>query len=341
MKAPPKKLYDLNKPLEQKTVIADTGDVGNRLDVFLKPLTPWRSRTRIRELFDEGRVTVNGVHRKPGYKMRNGDKVVLRFPPQDIREPVREIPLDILYEDSDLIVLNKQPGVICHPVGKVLYNTLINALHKRYRNFEDPKKDVVPRLCHRLDKQTSGVLIVTKNEDVLYDLYFQFERRQVEKEYIALVEGRIEGEEGRIDLPIGQAVGSEIRIKRGIQQEGGLPSVTDYRVVQRFAHFTEVRAIPKTGRLHQIRVHLEAIGHPVVCDKLYGRCDKLFLSDLRPLAPGEEDRCLLSRQALHCARMTIFHPGLKRPMSFEAPLTPDLRQVLKILAATGSPTSPV
>jgi len=328
VRVPRRTPYDINKPQLEKTVYADRGDAGTRLDRFVLRMAPWRSRTQVQQLLAESRVLVNGKPKKNSYRVKDGDAIVIRFPKPTSEEVPVEIPLDVLYEDDDLVVLNKQPGVTVHPVGRTRYNTIMNALHRKYRDFENPDRDIVPRLGHRLDKNTSGVLIVLKTERAARRVHRQFEDRQTQKEYVALVEGDVETAEAELDMPIGNDTLSPIRIKRCVRPDGA-PSVTKYRVERRWGPATLVHAWPKTGRLHQIRVHLAAMGHPVLCDHMYGLRTRLCVSDFCPtVAPGE-DRCLLARHALHCARMTIVHPTRNEPTTFEAPLPNDMRQTIE------------
>ena len=320
--------YDINNPPLEKTVHADRGDAGMRLDKFVRRMAPWRSRTSVQALLAEARVVVNGEPKKASYRLKDGDAVTLRFPkPTDEETPV-EVPLHVIHEDEDVLVLNKQPGVTVHPVGRIRYNTVVNALYAKYRNFEDPERDIVPRLGHRLDKNTSGVLIVLKNEEAARRVHRQFQNRKAQKEYVALVEGNVERDEDELDMPIGSDESSPIWIKRGVRPDG-LPSVTRYRVARRWQFASLVHVRPKTGRLHQIRVHMSATGHPVLCDHMYGVRERLLLSDIRSNIAPDDDRCLLGRQALHCARMTIVHPGRNEHVTFEAPLPDDMGDVIE------------
>ena len=314
------------------TVGRDCEDM--RLDAFLAKHLPWRSRTNVRDMLGEREVLVAGERRKPAYRMKVGERVEIPLPPPPEEAlTINEIPLHILFEDEDLVVLNKSPGILVHPVGRVRFRSVINALHLRYRNPEHPEQDVIPRLGHRLDKETSGVLVVCKNAAARRYIYFQFEKGEVEKEYLAIVEGEMKQNTGDIDLPIGLALDSPIRIKRGVRHDGGAAAQSQYEVLERAAGFTLVAVRPRTGRQHQIRVHLEAIGHPIVCDKMYGVREKLMLSDLRTLGEGEEDICLLERQALHAHRMGIRHPTLQEPITLCAPVPEDVLRTWQAIAA--------
>lgn len=306
---------------------------GLRLDQFLKLKLRWRSRSKVQELIEQREVTSAGVRLDRAYKVKSGETVRVPLPPApaDARERMAEIQLDILYEDDRLVVLNKQPNVVVHPAGKHHYDTLINALHLRYRNLEDHRKDVIPKLAHRIDKDTSGVLVVCKTAPGDRSVPVIFEHGGVTKEYLAIAEGVIEKEEGMIDLPLGREEHENANLALMMVREDGQEARTGFKVVERFDEFTLVRCRLYTGRMHQIRVHLKAIGHPVLCDKVYGQRAKFHLSDARPLKAGEEDVLLLDRQALHAARITFKHPGTKQPLTIEAPLPEDMERTLEAL----------
>jgi 23S rRNA pseudouridine1911/1915/1917 synthase len=316
---------DLSKPLEDVGLRVDRAYDGLRLDRFLREKLPWRSRAAIQRMIREGRVLVNDRPGKAGERVRHRDAVRVRAvepAPGEIRHA--EIPLRILYEDEWLVALDKQPGILTHPVGRTLYNTLINALHHRYRNVDDPSRDVIPKLVHRLDRDTSGVLLISKDDRVRATLSAQFETKQVEKEYLAIVCGVPERDAGTIDLPIGVAgAAGHGRAAMAIRA-----SLTEYRVLERLPGFALVRALPRTGRTHQIRVHLAAIGLPIVCDARYGGGSELRGDGA---AAGESDEPILSRQALHAERLRFVHPVSRHPMEIRAELPGDLERALAFL----------
>jgi 23S rRNA pseudouridine1911/1915/1917 synthase len=303
-----------------------------RLDQFLKMRLHWRSRTKVQELIAAREVTAGGVRLDCSYRVKAGEEVRLPLPPPpEAAYRIAEIPLEILYEDELLIILNKPPDLVVHPAGRHRYDTLINALHLRYRNLDDPRKDIIPRLAHRIDRETSGVLIAYKMRRHERASPLVFERTQVVKEYLVIAEGAVERDSGVIDLPIGRQPDAPRDQAQVTVHRGGQASRTGYEVLERFGGFTLLRCRPFTGRMHQIRVHLQAIGHPVVCDKRYGLRAELRRSDLGPMAPGEEDRLLLSRQALHAHRIRFNHPASGSPVTIEAPLPADLLRVLEAL----------
>ena len=214
---------------------------------------------------------------RPGRHLRHGSRVVVRIP-DELRLPMLKESTDelaILYEDEAILAVDKPPMVVVHPSGRYLSDTLIQRVHKRYGQGFELERGGAPRLCHRLDRETSGVVLVGKNPIAHADVMGQFERREVEKEYQAIVWGSPERDGGTIDMPIGEARVSKIELKMTIQADGQ-PSRTDWRVLERLQDCALVACAPYTGRQHQIRVHMAAIGHPVVGDKLYGDDDSMF-----------------------------------------------------------------
>lgn len=333
-----------SKKLPDKLIVVQEAELlevhsdqaGLRLDQFLKLKLRWRSRTKVQELIDEREVTVNGQRLDRSYRVKLGEIVRLPVPPPPPEQVERmgEIPLDILHEDDQLIILNKPPDLVVHPAGKHKYDTLINALHLRYRDREDPAKDVIPKLAHRIDRETSGVLIALKTRRTDRSVPMIFEHAEVRKEYLTIVEGVLRDDSGLVDLPIGREEGAEDFKTGRVIREDGQSARTGYEVVERFSAFTLVRCRLFTGRMHQIRVHMKAIGHPVLCDKMYGLRAEFKLSEARPLKPGEEDRVLISRQALHAHRLTFEHPVTRKPMTVEAPLPEDMRRTVEALRPT-------
>jgi len=307
-------------------VRADTA--GMRLDLFLKMRLPWRSRESVHRVLRERDIRVSGARRRASYRLKDGEVVTVpNPPPPEDPSVIHDVALHIVYEDEDLVVLNKQPDVVVHPVGKHRYGTLINALHLRYRRPDDPANDIQPKLGHRLDKETTGVLIVCKSDAARRSVAAQFEKNTVTKEYVALVEGRVATPEGVIEGALGPDPDSDIKMKQCVRADGS-PASTRFEVVERRRDITLVRAIPRTGRQHQIRVHLKSIGHPILCDKLYGLRETLRRSEVRDLGEGEIDRVLIDRQALHAHRATLLHPATGREVTFETELPEDMATVL-------------
>jgi 23S rRNA pseudouridine1911/1915/1917 synthase len=229
-----------------------------------------------------------------------------------------------LYEDELLIAIDKPPDIPVHPAGRLLHHTVITALHRQYRDFADASRDVIPKLCHRLDLETSGVLLVAKTDTALAWVQRQFERRTVGKEYLVLVHGRLAEEAGLIDLPLGPAIDPAQRPRRAVRHDIGQPARTRWRVVRRWADLSLCHIDLLTGRHHQIRAHMAAIGHPVVGDKLYGDDATLFRRyGSRALTEADRTALRLPRQALHSHALTFTHPA-RGPLRIESPWPPDL-----------------
>ena len=310
----------------------DPGEAGTRLDQFLKAKLKWRSRAKVQELIADREITARGVRLDRAYRVKAGDEIRLPLPPPpDDAFRIDEIPLHILYEDDRIVVLNKQPDIIVHPVGPHRYNTLINALHLRYRDLEDERNDVIPKLAHRIDRGTSGVLVACKTGRHERGAPVVFENMEVRKEYLAIAEGVVDKDNGVIDMPIGVEPNGHPNTARRVIDPNGRHAKTGYTVVERFKAFTLLRLRLFTGRQHQIRVHLKAMGHPIVCDSYYGLRRELRRSDVRSLRPGNADDVLMSRQALHSYRISFPYPTDDETMTFEAPMPDDMQAALEAM----------
>jgi 23S rRNA pseudouridine1911/1915/1917 synthase len=264
--------------------------------------------------------------------VRAGDVIRLRIPPYRRKlhvdpQPTGDLP--ILFEDAHCVAMDKPAGVPVHPAGRHLENTVIHYLHRRYPRDDEAGGDL-PRLLHRLDRETSGVLLASKHGDFHYHVGQAFEFRRVQKTYLAVVEGRVERDGGSIDLGIGPARGSPIRLKMEARDDGtGLPASTHYRVLRRSQRFSLLELVPKTGRQHQLRVHLAAIGHPIVGDKIYGPDENYFLNAINGgLDESALRRLVLPRQALHAQALEFQHPQTGRLMHLQAPLPADMAALL-------------
>ncbi len=315
---------DLSKPRSRWDLRVELPDAGLRLDRFMAKRVRWRSRTELQEMVEEGHVSVNGeVRTKASVKLRNGDHVVIAIPVDaDAPDPGR-IPIDVLADDGVLLAVNKRPGIVVHPVSGHTLENVLSALHARYRDTSDPARDRVPHICHRIDKETSGVLLVAFSDAWKADVSDQFERRTVRKEYLALVHGS-PPDEGAIDAPILHSRDAWPRLSI---DPAGLPSLTHFRVEERFDGAALVRYFPRTGRTHQIRVHSAHIGHPLLCDASYGGARPAYASALRGVAEDvrdAEETPLLERVALHAARLEVRHPVSGEQAVFEAPLPDDM-----------------
>ncbi len=296
-----------------KFVVAEDS-AGQRLDKFLVVELPQYSR----EFLKKCHLTVNGEVTKPSQKLKPADKVEVAVPAlKELTIQPEDIPLTILYEDSEILVIDKPAGMVVHPTdhGGHVTGTLVNALLHHCKNL--PVDSKRPGLVHRLDRETSGVMVVAKTEKAKSSLTKQFASRQVTKEYLALVVGNLKAERGRIDAPIGR--GSHDRMRRMISSAADArPAITEFIVSERFGNTTLVRVHLLTGRTHQIRVHFASLGHPVLGDSLYGH--KKINTKLKA-----------SRQLLHAARLSFTHPATEELVEFASPLPEDFEQILKQL----------
>jgi 23S rRNA pseudouridine1911/1915/1917 synthase len=303
---------------------------GRRLDAYLAARFTNYSRTFIQALIKAGRITVNERRVRPSYSASPGDVVLALVPSRRHEEvPPQDIPLDIIYEDRWLVAVNKPPDLVVHPSKGHQTGTLVNALVHHFEQLSQATGPLRPGIVHRLDRDTSGVMLVIKDESIHQEVARQFEERDVTKEYVAVCEGRVELDSDLIDAPIGPAPRNRERMM--VRPSAGKPARTVYEVVERLGDFTVVRCYLLTGRTHQIRVHLQFLGHPVVADGLYGRRDAVYPSDLTggEHAPAEEP--IMDRQALHARRITLRHPVLDEEMTFEAPLPPDMAALIEAL----------
>ncbi len=336
-----RRLPDLSQPPDEWTIEVQLDDDGMRMDAFLARHITWRSRTAIQKLIKAGRVFRLGRAARSGEKVKHLEQIAVTIGLRPGEHPdAAAIPIDILFQDEALIVLNKQAGVLVHPTGSHQTDTLMSALHARFRS-SDPAEDRVPRLCHRLDKDTSGVWVVALTEAASAALAVDFQHRRVSKAYFALVRGEPEFEQRAVEIPIGDDTRSPIRLKRLASAEaaGAQPAWTDVEVLERFPGGAAVMAKPRTGRTHQIRVHLAAIGHPIIHDPLYG--PEHFAGawedeahGVRPLCDAQGD-VVIDRQALHAWKLRCTHPTTNEPLELEAPPTPDLERTMHWLRAGG------
>lgn len=310
---------------------------GWRLDHYLCRLFPNYSRSLFQSAIHGEAVLVNGLTVKPSRRLRVNDRISVRLPDKpDSTLPPEDIPLEVLYEDDHLIVINKAADMIVHP-GKGNYRgTLAGALQFHFDQLSDLAGQLRPGIVHRLDRDTSGVLVVAKNNQVHHRLSAQFERRDVKKEYHALAWKHIEFESDYVETHV--RVHPKHREKMLVCEPGGNArhASTFYEVIERFSptpanKFTYVRLFPKTGRTHQLRVHLQHIGHPIVADKMYGGRALLKRSALDPQLSEEQDGILIRRQALHAHRLSFEHPESGEPLTFEAPLPDDFQNTLNAL----------
>lgn len=299
---------------EEKTDTLVVEEAGERLDRMLAGALPDVSRSQLKRLIKSGEVLVNGALSKPSYPVEAGDQIVVRLPEET--EPVvkpEAIPLDIVYEDQHLLLVNKPAGMVVHPAYGHREGTLVNAVLAHAPEVADVGGLERAGIVHRLDKDTSGLIIVAKDNETRTALQRQFKRRQVEKTYLALVEGRMEPKEGIVDAPIGRD--KRDRKKMAVVRSGR-PARTRYRAIEYFDDHTLLEVMPHTGRTHQIRVHLAWLGYPLVGDAIYGY---------------RRQRLLKQRHFLHAARLRFTHPATGTGVEFEARLPQALAALLQRL----------
>ncbi len=294
---------------------AEPGQAGKRLDVFLTGEVPEMTRSHIQKLIDEGRVTVNGMAAKANAKLKPGDEVVFVIPqPEELKVEGEDIPLDILYEDSDLIVINKPRGMVVHPAPGNTSGTLVNALLFHCKDLSGINGVMRPGIVHRLDKDTSGVMMAAKNDLAHLSLAGQIKDREVTRRYTALVHGNIQEPGGVVEAPIGRD--PQDRKKMAVVLKNSKPALTRYTVLERYGDYTLVECKLETGRTHQIRVHLVYLGHPVVGDPKYGTRKAHF---------G------LQGQALHAGVLGFRHPRTGDYLEFSAPVPEPMAGIIKKL----------
>ena len=297
-----------------KTLELTADRPGERLDVFLSPAVAGLSRSQARRLIDDGLVTVDGAPERPSYRLPGGARITATLPPvEEVESAAERIPLTIIYQDEDVIVVDKPAGLTVHPAPGPPSGTLVNALLALAPELADLRDRVRPGIVHRLDRDTSGLLVVARNERARDDLIRQMKQREVSKTYLALVQGVPQPPQGTIEAPIGRHPRNR---KKMAVVAGGREAETRYRVREAVDGFALLEVEPVTGRTHQIRVHLAAIGHPVVGDSVYGK-----RSDL------------VGRQFLHAWRLAFDLPSSGRRVEFESPLPADLRAALARLRA--------
>ena len=327
--------------LQKKLV--DPRSAGMRLDLFLARCSPsamkgeGMSRSEIQRLIAEGQITLNSKNAKASARLKANDLIAIKtLPPKKPNLVAEPIALNLLYEDDDCIVINKAPGIAVHPAAGRTAGTLVNAILYHCPDLRGIGGESRPGIVHRLDKDTSGVMIVAKSMYAFQQLARQFKERRVKKEYLALVLGKLKHERGIIDRPIGRHRSDRKRMSSLYALARKREAVTEWSVEKCFGHKNEarhfewvslLRVTPRTGRTHQIRVHLADLGHPVIGDQVYGR--KRPHSTVKGAQVSSLDS--FSRQALHAERLSLFHPRTGTPMEFYAPVAGDIERLLKNL----------
>jgi len=300
---------------------------GVRLDQHLAQLHAELTRSRLKALIAAGNVRVDGRPSKPSHRLRGGEELTVEIPaPVPAAPQPEELPLAVLHEDADLVVLDKAAGMVVHPGAGHARGTLVNALLHRVTDLAGVGGELRPGIVHRLDRDTSGCLVVAKNERALVALQRAFKGREVQKTYLALVHGAPWGE-GRIETRYGRHPVHRRKFTGRVKE--GKPALTLWRVVEPFEGAALLEVDLKTGRTHQVRVHLAEAGHPLLCDALYG-------GGRRAKGRVQEAEEALGRQALHAWRLSFPHPGTGERVAFEAPIPADFQAALSILRGSGS-----
>jgi 23S rRNA pseudouridine1911/1915/1917 synthase len=303
-------------------------EVGLRLDAYLASQVEGWSRARLQRLIEAEDVLVNGKPAKPSYKLRENDEIEVELTAPESTSFVPEpIPIEIVYEDETLVVVNKPAGLVVHPAAGIHSGTLANALAYHFQQLPDSGAGVRPGIVHRLDRDTSGLLVVAKTEAALEHLSDQFRDRTVFKSYVALVHGRVNTDSGRIDQPLARDASNRTRMA---VVRGGRSALSLYRVRQRFNRFTVLDVELKTGRTHQIRVHLAWLKHPVVGDETYGGGRDNTIQDAKLRAHVRN----LGRHFLHAEKLAFTHPRTHERVEFSSPLPPQLAQLLTEIETT-------
>ncbi|MFQ5414654.1 MAG: RluA family pseudouridine synthase [Phycisphaerae bacterium] len=306
--------------------------VGRRLDKFLHDRFPRVSRTLLQKYIRQGLVTVNGLPSKASYEPADGDVIDVTLPPPEPTDVVPEdIPLDIIHEDTWLLAINKATGIVCHPARATQRGTVANAVAFHAATLSTGSDPFRPGIVHRLDKNTTGVMLIAKCDEAHWRIALQFERRTVRKQYTAVCEGRIELDGDIINRPLAPHPETTQRM---VVPTSAVPrqamfkeAVTEYRVQRRYRGYTTVDLFPKTGRTHQLRVHMASIGHPLVGDTLYGG----HVVSERDITGRGSTEPLLTHQALHAQRLRLVHPILETPLALEAPLPEHMTRLIALL----------
>jgi 23S rRNA pseudouridine1911/1915/1917 synthase len=315
----------VDEPIE---LVVAASEQGWRLDVFLAHHLTDYSRMHLRRVITAGGVEVDGGGGKPSYRLQPGQRVTVVLPdiPREGPRP-ENIPLDILYQDDDLVVVNKPPGMVVHPARGHWSGTLAGALQYHFAGqLSTAGGPTRPGIVHRLDRDTSGAIVVAKNDRAHARLSAQFEARSIKKEYFALVVGSPQRDRDVIDRAIGPHPHQRDKMALRIDESISRPAETYFEVVERFDGFAALSVSPKTGRTHQIRIHLAHIGCPVLCDRLYGGRARITRGEIR--RDPRDTLVLLERQALHARWLRFTHPTTGEPLEIEAPLADDMTAVL-------------
>jgi 23S rRNA pseudouridine1911/1915/1917 synthase len=321
---------------DKRVFLTTEKEAGQRVDKFLPGKLAGLSRSLIQKLIKAGHVTIDGVICRQNTRIVEGQSVIVEIAlPPDYEIRPQEINLEILYEDDDIVAVNKPPGLVAHPAPGHFDGTLVNAMLHHCKQLSDTAGELRLGIVHRLDKETSGIMVMAKNNQAHEGLAIQFRDRTLHKEYIAIAEGELRFDSDIIDLPLGRHFRD--KKKFAVVFGAGKESKSHYSVLERFEGFTLVAVAPKTGRTHQIRVHLQSLGHPVICDGYYGHRRKIRRRDLIPpeaakdMTQDQLDEVLLNRQGLHAHRLEFTHPITGQAIALHAELPRDMQAVVDLL----------
>ena len=294
-------------------IIVEESDINKRIDVFLAKNLESFSRSYIQDLIKKGKATIGGKSIKANYRLRNGDNVVLNIPkPEPLEILPENIPLDILYEDNDVILINKPKGMVVHPAAGHYSGTLVNALLYHCKdNLSGINGVLRPGIVHRIDMDTTGVIIACKNDKAHQNIAKQLAEHSIARRYVAIVNGNLKEDEGVVDAPIARAKND--RKKMAVDKDGKT-AVTHYKVLERLKNYTYIECVLETGRTHQIRVHMSYINHPLLGDEIYS---------------GKKESMKLQGQCLHAVVLGFIHPTTNEYMEFEAPIPEYFNEILK------------
>ncbi|MDD2390845.1 MAG: RluA family pseudouridine synthase [Desulfobacterales bacterium] len=322
--------YKTTKPVVIPIPITES-EAGQRIDIVISSKILSCTRSYASKLISEGRFEVDGVTRKPGYHLKIGELITGILPdPEPLPLNPEPISLDIIYEDPHIIVLNKQPGIVVHPSPGHDSGTIVNAILYHCPDLEGIGGKLRPGIVHRLDKNTSGVLLIAKTSESHQNLSDQFKTRKIDKRYLAIVQDVVKDDAGEIRLPIGRHPTD--RKKMSTVSRSAREALTFWKVKERFRDATLLELTIKTGRTHQIRVHCAAINHPVLGDPVYGRQKTGRYVKIN--GTKTDIRQIIHRQMLHARTLVLNHPVTNQSMSFEAPIPEDIQQVLSALRAS-------
>lgn len=297
--------------------------IGKRFDLFLSEILTEYSRSQIKKYIEHEYILIDGKPFKASKIISGNERVNVKIPPPSTTEIIPEnMALDILYEDVDIVAVNKPAGLVVHPGAGINRGTLVNALMFEIDDLSGVGGEIRPGIVHRLDKDTSGVIVVAKNDSAHRSLSEQFKKREVTKEYFAIVIGELKEDSGTFDKPVSRDPGNRVRMTT--RMENGRQALTGWEVVKKYKGFTFVRAIPKTGRTHQIRVHFADAGFPILGDSVYGSSKSRYFGKVSL-------EKIINRQALHAGKLGITHPLTAEKMLFEAGLPGDIKSVLDYL----------